>query len=71
MNLLSHPLLWFILPQILPGNYFILCGELLVIAMEYLVLTLFFRHEQKVKLMITASIVNLLSFLIGETIYLF
>jgi hypothetical protein len=70
MNAVSHPLLWFVFPLIFPRAYFILIGEITVIFLEYFILTRFFRKERKDTLLFVSFLVNALSFLAGEMIYL-
>jgi len=69
MNLISHPTLWFILPSVLPKEHYIMLGEMTVYAIEVILLLLFFRKEQKTKILLITFIVNSLSFLAGEFIY--
>jgi hypothetical protein len=71
MNSITHPSLWFIFPNIIPKEYYILVGELLVTLIEFVILCLFFRKQDKLKLLLISFIVNSLSFLTGEMIYLF
>jgi hypothetical protein len=35
MNLVTHPTLWFIFPGIIPAEYYILLGEILVFLIEF------------------------------------
>ncbi len=71
LNVVSHPLLWFVFPLFLSGSYSVFCGELLVVFVEYVLLVLFFRCEPRVRLLLSSLAVNLLSFFVGEVLYLF
>ncbi|MEA1925322.1 MAG: hypothetical protein U9M95_05570 [Candidatus Altiarchaeota archaeon] len=69
MNLFSHPALWFLFPQLLPAEYYLALGELLVLVIEYTSLKIFFPKENSSLLLLTAFAVNALSFLAGVLIY--
>ena len=69
MNLISHPTLWFILPSVLPKEQYIMLGEMTAYVIESILLLLFFRKEQKTRILLVTFIVNSLSFLTGEFIY--
>jgi len=70
MNLITHPTLWFILPRIIPPEYYISLGETLVFLIEFVLLALFFRKQNKLMLLTISFTANALSFLTGEILYL-
>ncbi len=71
MNIVTHPALWFVFPSILPAGYYLFIGELMVVLIEAAILTLFFPKEGIKKMLVISFVINSLTFLTGEMIYLF
>ncbi|HVP96785.1 hypothetical protein [Methanoregula sp.] len=63
-NALSLPYLWFVLPSFLGGTYFLPIGELIVIAIEGVVLNQLLRTRPGTSLALSA-VMNTVSFLAG------
>jgi hypothetical protein len=68
MNLISHVLLWFVMPMVFQSEYYLLLGESLVTLIEFVLLILFFPNEDKKMLLLVSFMINSTSFLFGSII---
>jgi len=69
-NLTSHPVLWFLLPSVIPAGHYIIFGELAVVIIEYSILAVMLKGCGKVGLFCAALLMNAVSYIVGENLYL-
>jgi len=69
LNIITHPFVWFILPAIFSGSYYVIIAELFAVLAEYIMLRFMFRRETQLKLLLTSFTMNFTSFYVGGVLH--
>jgi hypothetical protein len=69
VNLVSHPLFWYVMPSIFPPEYYLLLGESSVVLIECILLHLIVRDLSLQRAFVASLSMNMISFYLGEVLY--
>jgi hypothetical protein len=69
VNLISHPLLWFVMPLVFPPDYYVLLGETSVVFIEIILLRLAVGGMSLATATVASFFMHLVSMFLGELLY--